>query len=471
MENKHNFMEKENVTKLIVKFSFPAMIGMFVNALYNVVDRIYIGNIKDIGHLGITGIGVTFPVVILIFSFALLIGIGAAACMSIRLGRKKLDDAEIFLGRAIFLAIAVSIVLMSVIYLFMNKIIMMIGGSEETFFYAKSYLKYLALGIPAVIIGNTLNAAIRSDGSPRMAMTTLLLGAITNIVLDPIFIFYFEMGIKGAAIATIISQYISAAWTVYYFSSDLGKMKLRKKYITFEFSKIREICTSGSSPFAIQIGFSLVTYTLNSVLKKYGGDMSIGAMAIIQSIITFLTMPIFGINQGLQPILGYNYGAKKYMRVKEALFKGILGATIMCVVGFLLSQFFSHYLVRVFTDNKALENLAIYGLKRYTIALPIIGTQIIASAYFQAIGKPKMSLLISSSRQILFTIPALHILSKMFGIMGIWFATPIADTLSTVITYFLLRREIKSLKKLENKEQKKINERKENIEIKMGIES
>lgn len=469
MENKHNFMEKEKITKLIVKFSFPAMIGMFVNALYNVVDRIYIGNIKDIGHLGITGIGVTFPVVILIFSFALLIGIGAAACISIRLGRKKLDEAETFLGRATFLAIVISAILMSIIYLFMDKIIMMIGGSEDTFFYAKSYLKYLTLGVPAVIIGNTLNAAIRSDGSPKMSMTTLLIGAITNIVLDPIFIFYFNMGIKGAAIATIISQYVSAIWTLYYFTSDLSKMRLRRKYMALELSKTKEICISGSSPFAIQIGFSLVTYTLNSVLKKYGGDMSIGAMAIIQSIITFLTMPIFGINQGLQPILGYNYGAKKYMRVKEALFKGILGATILCLIGFIVTRFFAHYLVRVFTDNRDLESLAIYGLKRYTLAFPIIGTQIISSAYFQAIGKPKMSLLISSSRQILFTIPALYMLSKMFGLMGIWFATPVADTLSTIITYILLRREIKNLQKLEKKEKKKLEEFRENTDTQITV--
>lgn len=450
MENKHNFMETESITKLLIKFSLPAIVGMLVNALYNVVDRIYIGNIKDIGHLGITGVGITFPIVILIFSFALLIGIGAAACISLRLGRKKREEAEEYLGVAVFFAGIISFVILVLIFLFMDKIILMLGGSEFTFPYAKSYLWYLNFGAPAVIVGNTLNAAIRSDGSPKMSMTTLLIGAITNIVLDPIFIFYFNMGVKGAAIATIISQYVSATWTVYYFTSNLSKMKLHMKYIKFSLEKTKEICVSGSSAFAIQIGFSLVTYSLNKVLKQYGGDMSIGAMAVIQSIITFMSMPIFGINQGILPILGYNYGAKQYKRVKETMFKAIFMASTICMLGFLSTRFLSSHLVRIFTDSKELENLAIYGLKIYTLAFPIIGFQIISSIYFQAIGKPKMSFLISSSRQILFMIPSVFILAKLFGLMGIWYATPVADTLSTIITYFLIKKEIAHLNYLDN---------------------
>lgn len=451
MENKHNFMETESITKLLIKFSLPAMLGMFVNALYNVVDRIYIGNIKDIGHLGITGVGITFPIVVLIFSFALLIGIGGAASISLRLGEKKKNEAEKILGVGVFFATTISIILMIIIYIFMDKIIMMIGGSTETFFYAKSYLLYLNFGAPAVIVGNTLNAAIRADGSPKMAMMTLLVGAITNIILDPILIFYFDMGVKGAAIATIVSQYLSAVWTIFYFNSKLSKIKLHREYISYDIKKIKKICLLGSSAFAIQIGFSLVTYFLNRVLKQYGGDISIGAMAIIQSIITFMTMPIFGINQGIQPILGYNYGAKKYLRVRETMFKAIFMATIICIFGFLISRFLAEDLVEIFTDNKDLEALTVYGLKIYTLAFPIIGFQIISSIYFQAIGKPKMSFLISSSRQILFMIPSLLVLAKLFGIRGVWYATPVADTLSTLITFILIKRELKHLNNLEEK--------------------
>jgi len=231
MENKHNFMETESITKLLIKFSIPAIVGMFVNALYNVVDRIYIGNIKDIGHLGITGIGVVFPVVILIFAFSLLIGIGSAAAVSLKLGMKDREEAERFLGVAVFLSFIISAVLMVIIYFNMDRIIYFIGGSKETFSYAKNYLFYINLGVPAAILGLVLNSVIRSDGSPKIAMGTLLIGAITNIVLDPIFIFMFGMGVKGAAIATIISQYVSMIWTIHYFMSKRSKIKLIKKDI------------------------------------------------------------------------------------------------------------------------------------------------------------------------------------------------------------------------------------------------
>ena len=440
MENKHNFMETESITKLLIKFSIPAIVGMFVNALYNVVDRIYIGNIKDTGHLGITGIGVVFPVVILIFAFSLLIGIGSAAAVSLKLGMKDREEAERFLGVAVFLSFIISLVLMIIIYFNMDKIIYFIGGSNETFIYAKDYLFYINLGVPAAILGLVLNSVIRSDGSPKIAMGTLLVGAITNIVLDPIFIFGFGMGVKGAAIATIISQYVSMLWTIYYFTSNKSKIKLIKKDIKFNFYKAKEICI---------LGFSLVTYILNTVLKKYGGDTSIGAMAIVQSFMTFMAMPIFGINQGIQPILGYNYGAEKYKRVKEALYKGIFAATIICIIGYTSVRLFSNTLIQIFTTKPELQEITKYGLKAYTMVFPIVGFQIVSSIYFQAVGKPRMSFFISLSRQIIVMIPCLIILPIFFGLNGIWYAAPTADTIATLITFILVRKEIKKLDKLE----------------------
>ena len=442
MENKHNFMETESITKLLIKFSIPAIVGMFVNALYN-------GNIKDIGHLGITGIGVVFPVVILIFAFSLLIGIGSAAAVSLKLGMKDREEAERFLGVAVFLSFIISAVLMVIIYFNMDKIIYLIGGSKDTVIYAKDYLFYINLGVPAAILGLVLNSVIRSDGSPKIAMGTLLIGAITNIVLDPIFIFVFGMGVKGAAIATIISQYVSMFWTIHYFNSKRSKIKLIKKDIKFNFHKAKEICLLGSSAFAIQLGFSLVTYILNTVLKKYGGDTSIGAMVIVQSFMTFMAMPIFGINQGIQPILGYNYGAEKYKRVKEALYKGIFAATIICIIGYTSVRLFSNTLIQIFTTKPELEEIAKYGLKAYTLVFPIVGFQIVSSIYFQAVGKPKMSFFISLSRQIIVMIPCLIILPIFFGLNGIWYAAPTADSIATLITFILVRKEIKKLDKLE----------------------
>lgn len=453
MKNKHQFMGSEKITKLLIQFSLPAIIGMIVNALYSIVDRIYIGNIKDVGHFAIAGVGLTFPVTIFVFAFAVLIGLGGATNISLNLGKKQKDEAEHYLGNAICFGTIISTVIAIFVLFFMNGLVEKLGGSENTTKYTIEYLRIVAIGFPATIVGYVANAGIRSDGNPKMSMVTLLIGAIINIVLDPIFIFGMDMGVAGAAWATIISQYISALWTIYYFKSRFSGLKLYAKDLPLKWERIRNIMAMGSAPFALQIGSSLVNYTFNHTLKIYGGDNSIGAMAIIQAIVIFLAMPIFGINQGLQPILGYNYGAKLYARVREALDKAILGASIICIFDFLIIQFLSKYFIFIFTREKALLDIASFGLRINTIMFPIIGFQIICSVYFQAVGKPKLSLFISLSRQIIILIPCIIIMSKMFGLTGIWFAAPTSDFISTVITYVLIRKEMKSLKYLQREQE------------------
>lgn len=451
MEKKHQLMGTEKITRLLIQFSLPAIIGMLVNALYNIVDRIYIGNIEKIGHLAIAGVGITFPIVIFVFGFSILIGLGAATNASLSLGRKQKEEAERFLGTSIFFGFVVSIILMTVILFNLDWLVKVLGGSERTGIYATQYLRILALGFPAAVVGYVTNASIRSDGNPKMAMATLLIGAITNIVLDPIFIFYFKMGVRGAAWATIISQYLSGIWALYYFTSKFSGMKLYMKNLKLDFNKIKNIASLGSAPFAIQMGASVVNYTYNSTLKVYGGDTAIGAMAIVQAVITFICMPIFGINQGLQPILGYNYGAKLYSRVREALFKAIFAATVLCVFDFLAVQFLSKYFINIFTQEKELVRIASIGLRIQTFMLPIVGFQIISSIYFQAIGKPRMSFFMSLTRQIIVLIPCILIMSKMFGVGGIWFAGPTADFIATVVTFIFIKMELKHLKELEEK--------------------
>ena len=316
MKNKHQFMGSEKITKLLIQFSLPAIIGMLVNALYSIVDRIYIGNIKDVGHFAIAGVGLTFPVTIFVFAFAVLIGLGGATNISLNLGKKQKDEAEHYLGNAICFGTIVSTIIGILVLIFMEGLVDKLGGSENTSRYTIEYLRIVAIGFPATIVGYVANAGIRSDGNPKMSMVTLLIGAIINIVLDPIFIFGMDMGVSGAAWATIISQYISAAWTIYYFKSKFSGLKLYVRDLPLKWERIKNIMALGSAPFALQLGSSLVNYTFNHTLKIYGGDNSIGAMAIIQAIVIFLAMPIFGINQGLQPILGYNYGAKLYARVR-----------------------------------------------------------------------------------------------------------------------------------------------------------
>ena len=447
MEKKHQLMGTEKITKLLIQFSLPAIIGMLVNALYNIVDRIYIGNIEKVGHIAIAGVGIVFPIVIFVFGFSILIGLGSATNASLNLGRKKKEEAERFLGTAIFFGFIVSLVLMVLVLWKLEWLVSILGGSDKTGIYAAQYLKILAFGFPAAVVGYVANASIRSDGNPKMAMATLLIGAITNIVLDPIFIFYLKMGVRGAAWATIISQY--GIWAIYYFTSKFSGMKLYVKNLKLNFEKIKSIASLGSAPFAIQMGASIVNYTYNSTLKIYGGDAGIGAMAIVQAVITFISMPIFGINQGLQPILGYNYGARLYSRVKEALFKAIFAATVLCVIDFLAIQFLSKYFINIFTQEKELVRIASVGLKIQTFMLPIVGFQIIASIYFQAIGKPKMSFFMSLTRQIIVLIPCILIMSKLFGVKGIWFAGPTADFIATVLTFIFIKMELKHLKELE----------------------
>ena len=453
MKNKHQFMGSEKITKLLIQFSLPAIIGMLVNALYSIVDRIYIGNIKDVGHFAIAGVGLTFPVTIFVFAFAVLIGLGGATNISLNLGKKQKDEAEHYLGNAICFGTIISTIIGILVLIFMEGLVDKLGGSENTSKYTIEYLRIVAIGFPATIVGYVANAGIRSDGNPKMSMVTLLIGAIINIVLDPIFIFGMDMGVSGAAWATIISQYISAAWTIYYFRSKFSGLKLYMKDLPLKWERIKNIMAMGSAPFALQLGSSLVNYTFNHTLKIYGGDNSIGAMAIIQAIVIFLAMPIFGINQGLQPILGYNYGAKLYARVREALRKAILGASVICIFNFLVIQFLSKYFIFIFTREKALLDIASFGLRINTIMFPIIGFQIISSVYFQAVGKPKLSLFISLSRQIIILIPCIIVMSRLFGLTGIWFAAPTSDFISTVITFILIKREMKILKHLQKEQE------------------
>ena len=412
MKEKHKEMGEQPIGQLLVKFSLPAMIGMFVNALYNIVDRIYIGNIPEIGPVAIAGVGVVFPIMIISIGFCLLIGLGGATNISISLGKKRKDLAEKFLGNATSLSIIFGIILTFIVIFTMDLYIGKLGTSPITEPFAKDYLTIVALGFPFLMVGYTTNAAVRSDGNPKISMITLLLGAITNIILDPIFIFGLNLGVKGAALATIISQIVSAIWTVGYF------------------------------------------------LMKYGGDISVGAMTIVNAVNTFIFMPIFGINQGVQPILGFNYGARLYHRVKEAFVLAVKGAVTISTLGFLAIQFLSKYFIVIFTSNPELLDVASKGLKIFTLMFPFIGFQIIAAVYFQAIGKPKTTMFLSLSRQVLFLIPIVLIFSRIWGVRGVWMAVPSADILSVTVTFIMTRKEMKNLKLLENEEdlRKNVNE-------------
>lgn len=443
--DRSKLLGEEKIGKLLLKFSIPAIVGMMVNALYNIVDRVYIG--RSVGSLGIAGITIGFPIMIIIIAFGMLVGIGATSLISIRLGEQKKDEAEIILANGMVLLILISIIVSILGLTFLNPLLKLFGASNKTLPYAKQYLTIILLGTIFQTIGFGMNNFIRAEGNPKTAMMTMIIGAISNIILDPIFIFGFKLGVSGAAIATVLSQIISTIWVLSYFFSNKSHLKIHIANAKLQIPIVGKILAIGSAPFAMQVAASGVSALLNNQLSYYGGDIAISAMGIINSIVMLILMPIFGINQGVQPIIGYNYGAKKFDRVIKALKLAILAATTIVVIGFIATRVFPEQLISLF-DNKDKELIKVgaQGMKIFLSMLPIIGFQIVSSNYFQAVGKPKQAMFLSLSRQVLVLIPALIILPKFFKLKGVWMAGPISDFTSSILTGTFLFLELKKLK-------------------------
>lgn len=435
----------EGVGKLLVEFSIPAIVGMLVNSLYIIIDRIFIGRV--VGAMAISGVSLTFPIGIIIMAFGMLIGIGAAARISIKLGQHKKDEAEKILGNAFTLLIIVSLIVTFFGMIFMEPMLRSFGASDNTIVYAKEFITIILAGCVLQNIGFGLNNIIRAEGNPKKAMTTMLIGCILNIILDYIFIYIFHFGIKGAATATVISQGVNTIWVLSYFRGKNSLLKLKTANFKLEKALVLSIFAIGMSPFAMQIAASAVNIILNKSLGTYGGDLAIGAFGIINSISTMILMPIFGINQGSQPIIGFNYGAKKHERVKKALKLATLAATVIATVGTLAVHIFPEILVQMF--NKAdvtLTQITVHGMKIFMIMFPLVGFQIVSSNFFQAIGKAKISMFLALLRQVIILIPMLLILPSIFKLDGVWMAAPISDFVSSILTAIFLMLEVKKLK-------------------------
>ena len=436
---------EENIGKLLMKFSIPAIVGMLVNALYNVVDRIFIGQVDT---LALSGVTITFPISIIIMAFGMLVGIGAAALISIRLGQQKKEEAEHILGNAFALIIIISLIVTTLGLIFLEPMLLKFGASADTMPYAKQYITIILIGTVFQSVGFGLNNIIRAEGNPRIAMFTMLIGGILNTIMDPIFIFVFHMGTRGAAIATVISQIVNTVWVLYYFLGGKSVLKILYKNLRLDTKVVKSIFAIGMSPFSMQIAASIVTIISNKSLVKYGGDVSLGAMGAIMSIAMLVLMPIFGINQGCQPIIGYNYGAKRYDRVKHALKLAIIAATTITTTGFIIIQLFSEQLISIFSNDPALIEVGARGIKIYLFMLPVIGFQIVSSNYFQAVGKAKISIFLGLSRQVILLIPLLFILPRFFELNGVWASAPTSDIISSILTAVFLFVEIRHLNRL-----------------------
>lgn len=446
MENV-NPLGVKKVSKLLVQFSVPAIVGMMANALYNIVDRIFIGNKADLGALGIAGITVSFPIMIILLAFGVLFGIGGSTLFAIKLGQKKEEEAEKAMGNAFTLLLIAGLSFSVLGQIFLTQILTLFGASPDVLPYAKEYMRIIFMGSTFQMMSMGMNNFIRADGNPKIAMMSMFLGAGINIVLDPIFIFVLDMGMAGAALATVISQISASIWIISYFYGKRSRNKLRRANMRLKKTLVLTIFSLGVPPFALQLANSMLNIILNKSLISYGGDLAISAMGIVNSLQTLLIMPVIGINQGVLPIISFNYGARQFDRVKEAAKLGILAATALVMVGYLSTRFIPTQMVGLFNHEPDLLELGSFALKQWFLFTPLIGFQIIGANFFQAIGRPRSAMFLTLSRQVIFLIPAILIFPLFWGLEGILFAAPFADLLSSTVTAFFFYYGMKNLEK------------------------
>lgn len=456
MEKEENILGSEKIIKLIRKFSIPCIISLVVNSLYNIVDQIFIG--WGVGYLGNGATNVVFPLNMIALAFALMFGDGASAYLSLKLGEKKKEEASKGVANGIVISVIISLILCIISLVFLPQILKVFGCTDALRQYALQYGYVIVVGLPFMMIGTTLNSIIRADGSPKYSMTTMVLGAILNIILDPIFIFVFKMGVEGAAIATVISQILTFALNVCYIKK-FKSIEINKESFKLKQNVVRKVTTLGISSFITQMSIVFVMAVENNLLGKYGADSKFGSeipitvLGIVMKISQILNSIIIGIAAGTQPIIGYNYGAEKYDRVKQTI-KTVLGlSVIISTIAFILFQTIPDKLISIFGsgDSNYME-FACLAFRTYLMLCICNGIQIPAGIVFQAIGKSFKSAVISLSRQILFLIPAMFTFGRLLGIKGVLYAGPFADGLAFLISASLLVVEIKHFGKNKNKD-------------------
>lgn len=429
-----NPLGTEKVSKLLWQFSIPAIIGMVVNALYNVVDRIYIGHAPGLGANGLAGITIGFPIMIILLSIGILFGVGGATLFSMKLGEGKTKEAELALGNAFSLLIISGLLFMLLGHIFLSPVLSAFGASEKILPFAMSYMRIIFSGAVFQIVSIGLNNFLRADGQPKLAMITMFMGAGVNIILDPVFIYVLDMGMAGAALATILSQFISMVWILSYFLSKRSHHQIQVKNMPIKLSIATRITALGMPNFLLQLGNSVLNVVLNMTLLSYGGDIAVSGMGIVNSIQTILLMPITGLVQGAQPIVSFNFGAKKFQRVRETQKYAITIATIIVLLGWLATRFMPEQLVRLFNNESELLAFGAKALQTWFLFLPVIGFQIVASNFFQATGRTRSAIFLTLTRQIILLIPAILLFSQTWGMDGLLHAAPFADACAALLT-------------------------------------
>ena len=451
MNNNPKELGTENVRKLLISYSGPAIAAMMASALYNVIDRAFIG--QGVSALAIAGLAITMPVMNLSAAFGAMIGAGGATLTSIKLGQQDTNSAQKVLGNVFLLNVVLGIIFMFLGLLFLDEILYFFGASDNTISYAKDFMQVILIGNVITHLYLGLNSVMRASGHPTKAMKMTFLTVLINLVLAPLFIFVFGWGIRGAASATIIAQTVTFAIIMKHFSNKNNLLHWKREIFTFDKRIIKGIISIGMAPFMLNACACLVVILINRALTEYGGDLAVGAYGgIVNSVLMVFAMIVMGLNQGMQPIAGYNFGAQIYSRVRKVLKMTVLSATCVTTFAFLVSESIPYYVARLFTTDEELIRIAIRGLRICSAAFPIVGFQMVASNFFQSIGKASKAVILSSTRQLLLLIPLLLILPAHFkSVESVLACMPISDALSSIIAFVLLKIEMRKFNKLEDK--------------------
>ena len=426
------------VGRLLMQYALPAIVAMVAASLYNMVDSIFIG--QGVGALAIAGLAITFPFMNLSAAFGAAVGVGSCTFISMKLGQRDYSIANKILGNCMMLNIVVGICFGGICLLFLDPILRFFGASDNTLPYARDYMQIILCGNVFTHLYFGLNAVLRAASKPRHAMYATIFTVVVNTILDPIFIYGLDLGIRGAAFATVLSQFLALSWQWRLFSNK--KELLHFDYSLFRLDKpiVKNIIGIGISPFAMNACSCLVVIYVNTCLMKHGGDLAVGAYGIANRIGFVFAIVAMGVNQGMQPIAGYNYGAQNYDRLRKVVKLAISCATIVCTVGFLVAMFAAHPCARLFTKDESLMNLASTAIRMMMMMFPIVGFQIVVTSFFQSIGKAKVSMFLSLSRQLLFLVPALAIFSEIWGLWGIWSAMPFSDALASIVAAVMMKK-------------------------------
>ena len=405
-------------------------------SLYNITDSIFIGH--GVGALAISGLAITFPLMNLSAAFGTLVGVGASALMSLRLGQKDYDTANKILGNVLVLNLILGLFYSVFVLLFLDQILLFFGASSETLPYARDFMTIITLGNVVTHMYFGLNALMRATGNPRRSMYATIYSVIINIILAPLFIFVLKWGIRGAALATVIAQTSMLIWQLSYFSNIQNYIHFKRGAFRLNRKIVTDAMAIGLAPFLMNSAGSIIIIIINQNLIKHGGDLAVGAYGVINRVASLFAMVVFGLTQGMQPIAGYNFGAKQFDRVNAVMKLTVLLATAVMTVGFLISEIFPHAVAAAFTTDEELINIVVPGLRIVMILFPIVGFQMVASTFFQSIGMAGKAIFMSLTRQVLFLLPCLIILPTFFGVKGVWYSMPAADMLSSIIAASLL---------------------------------